>query len=85
MRPKAKYMFFRAMHCPYDSLPVLNLQLTNVPIERVKQFDFLGLIISDTLTFIYIKLPNQIMIIIIMMIDNNDINYSMIMIVIMVI
>ena len=36
---------------PEDSQPVLNLRLNNVPIERVKQFDFLGLTISDTLTW----------------------------------
>ena len=34
-----------------DSVPVLNLRLNNVPIERIKQLDFLGLTISDTLTW----------------------------------
>ena len=48
---KTKYMVFHSINCPEDSLPVLNLRLNNFPIERVKQFDFLGLTISDTLTW----------------------------------
>ena len=48
---KTKYMVFHSINCPEDSLPVLNLRLKNVPIERVQQFDVLGLTISDTLTW----------------------------------
>ena len=48
---KTKYMVFRSINFPEYSLPVLNLRLNNVPIERVKQFDFLSLTISDTLTW----------------------------------
>ena len=44
-------MVSHSINFPEDSLPVLNLRLNNVPIERVKQFDFLGLTISDTLTW----------------------------------
>ena len=48
---KTKYMVFHSINFPEDSLLVLNLRLNNFPIEWVKQFDFLGLTVSDTLTW----------------------------------
>ena len=44
-------MVFHSINFPEDSLPVLNLRINNAPIERVKQFEFLCLNISDTLTW----------------------------------
>lgn len=46
---KTKYMIFHSVNYPEVNLPKLNLQIKGQPIEKVKNFDFLGLTISDTL------------------------------------
>ena len=44
---KTKYMIFH--YRQRSNIPILNINLNNVPIERVQTFDFLGLTISETL------------------------------------
>ena len=44
---KAKYMIFH--YRQRRNIPTLHIRMNNVPIERVMQFDFLGLVISETL------------------------------------
>ena len=48
---KTKFMIFRYPQQSPQRMPVLNLQINNASIERVKQFDFLGLTISETLSW----------------------------------
>ena len=48
---KTKYMLFRFPQKSPKNLPKLELKINNVPIEQVRTFDFLGLVISDTLSW----------------------------------
>ena len=59
---KTKYMIF---HYPQRTIPSSDypaLELANIPIERVQNFDFLGLTISDTLSWLphISKISNKI-------------------------
>ena len=48
---KTKYMLFRYPQRPLNSLPLLQLKMNDIHIDRVEQFDFLGITISETLTW----------------------------------
>ena len=48
---KTKYIIFHSTHYAETNLPDLNLKIDNVAIERVRKFDFLGVTITDTLTW----------------------------------
>ncbi len=45
---KSKYMIF---HNPQKKVDYLNIKIENTYIERVKEFDFLGLIINENLNW----------------------------------
>ena len=48
---KTKYMLFRYSQKKPNSLPQLNLKMNGFSIEKVKHFNFLGLTISETLSW----------------------------------
>ena len=48
---KTKYMVFRYSQRSAISLPTLNLRIDNTNIEKVRTFDFLGLRLTETLTW----------------------------------
>ena len=48
---KTKYMQFRFSQKNPNSLPKLNLKMDGIEIEKVKKFNFLGLTISETLSW----------------------------------
>ena len=48
---KTKYMIFRLPNSPVARTPILEIKINNTLIEKVTKFDFLGLVISETLSW----------------------------------
>ena len=48
---KTKFMVFRLPQQSSKRLPKLNLQINNISIEQVHEFDFLGLTLTDTMSW----------------------------------